>query len=110
MDNYEELKRKKLEEYKKRLQEQLEAQQEEQARQAQIDEILNTILTPDAKSRLANIRLANPKKADKVISVLVYLYQSGRLAKKINDEELKKILIKISETSRKDTNIKIIHK
>ena len=110
MDDYEELRRKKLEEYKKKLQEQLQAQQEEQARQAQIDEILSAILTPDAKARLANIRLANPRAADKVISMLVYLYQSGRLAKKINDEELKKVLIKISEASRKNTNIKIIHK
>ncbi len=109
MDDYEEIRRRKLEEYQRRLQEKAEEESELAARQAQIDAIISAVLEPDARSRLANVRLANPKLAEKVIATLVYLYQAGRLTRKVTDKELKAILLKLSQ-SKRDTNIKILRK
>ena len=56
-----------------------QAAQEEQARrmEAQKQNALRQFLTPEARQRLANIRLANPQMADSVEMQLIQLAQRG---------------------------------
>ncbi len=110
MDDLDEIRARKLQEYQRRLQEQAELERQREMQEMQINAILSKILTPDAKARLSNVRLANPRLAERVTATLVYLYQSGRVARKITDVELKKILLKLTESNRRDTNIRIVRK
>ncbi len=99
-EDLEEIRRRKLEEYQKRLQaRQLEEQQRE-ALELQKRAILRKILDPDARTRLANVRLVNPGLAEQVEYTLIALYQSGRLARRVTDAELKKILERLSSRKR----------
>ena len=89
-------------------QQQAAAQQqaaEDQRRQMEIQKqaILRQILTPDARDRLANIRIANPQMAESVEIQLIQLAQSGRLQGVINDAMLRDILRKVAPTHREIT-------
>ena len=89
-------------------QQQAAAQQqaaEDQRRQMEIQKqaILRQILTPDARDRLANIRVANPQMAESVEIQLIQLAQSGRLQGVIYDAMLRDILRKGAPTHRETT-------
>ena len=89
-------------------QQQAAAQQqaaEDQRRQMEIQKqaILRQILTPDARDRLANIRVANPQMAESVEIQLIQRAQSGRLQGVINDAMLRDILRKVAPTHREIT-------
>jgi len=66
--------------------------------------ILRSILTPKAKERLGNIKIARPEMAESIENQLIALAQSGRLKNEINDEQLRMLL---SEMIPKKRDIKI---
>ncbi len=82
-----------------------QAAQEEQARRIEMQKqnALRQILTPEARQRLTNIRLANPQMADSVEMQLIQLAQSGRLQGIIDDTMLKNILGQITPQHREIT-------
>lgn len=96
-----------LEELKKRKMLEIQAKLQEQQRQEALREqleyqkrmILQKILTPEARSRLANIRTAKPEFAEQLELQLLQLAQSGRVPK-ITDAQLKRILDRIVSTRR----------
>ncbi len=80
------------------------AQQEQAARyEAQRQSALRQILTPEARDRLANVRLANPQTADLVENQLIQLAQSGRLGGVVDDSMLRSILAQVSPQKREIT-------
>ena len=85
-------------------QQQMQHQAQEEQVATQIKGIIHQILTPEARDRLGNIRLARPEFARQVEILLIQLYQSGQLPKKLTDEKLKEILTKI-HGKKKDTKI-----
>jgi programmed cell death protein 5 len=94
------IRKRKLAELQQRLQE--ERIVEEQAMQidAQKRKILMGILTPEARNRLANIKLARPEFAAQVENLLIQIAQGGSLTERITDQQLKEILLKISKKKR----------
>jgi len=68
--------------------------------EAQIRIIIKKILTPKARERLANIRIARPDFARQIEILLIQLYQTGRLPKQITDEQLKEMLEKLRSKKR----------
>ena len=108
MDDLEEIRRRKLMELQAQRQREIEElqRQEELRRQieAQKKAILRAILEPEAKERLARIRLAHPEVAEAVENQLIALAQSGRINQKISDELLKEIL-KRAMPKKRETRI-----
>ncbi len=107
-DELEQLRKKRLQD----LQQQQNAEEsieDQQAQEKQFEEqkkmILRSILTNDAKERLANIKLARPKAGEQIENQLIMLAQSGRLRQKITDAQLRELLTKIMPKKR-DINIK----
>lgn len=62
--------------------------------------ILRSILTPKAKERLGNIKIARPEMAESIENQLIALAQSGRLKNEINDEQLRMLLLEIIPKKR----------
>jgi programmed cell death protein 5 len=76
--------------------------QEELRRQYDVQKklALQQILTPDARSRLANIRAAKPEFAEQIEIQLIQLAQSGRISSQITDAQLKEILRRVQDRKR----------
>ena len=99
-EDIEELRRKKMLELQARA---AEAQrQEELRRQYEVQKklALQQILTPEARSRLANIRAAKPEFAEQIELQLIQLAQSGRISAQITDAQLKEILRRVQDRKR----------
>ena len=97
------LRQKKMAELQQQAQQQ--AAQEEKAKQFEMQKqsVLRQILTPEARDRLANIKLANPQMAEGVEMQLIQLAQSGRLRGVIDDAMLRNILAQIAPQKREIT-------
>ena len=97
------LRQKRMAEMQQNSHQQAEAQ--ERARQMEIQKqaMLRQILTPEARDRLANVRVANPEMANMVEMQLIQLAQSGRLGGMITDAMLRDILVKITPQRREIT-------
>jgi programmed cell death protein 5 len=67
---------------------------------AQKKAVMRKILSPEARERMANLRLARPDVADSVEQQLIMLAQSGRLKEVVSDELLKQILEKVIPQKR----------
>lgn len=86
----------------------LQAQYEEQQRQAELRRqfeiqkraIISQILTPEARSRLANIRAVKPEFAEQLEIQLMQLAQAGRIGAQITDSQLKEILDRLQSRKR----------
>ncbi|RLF49481.1 MAG: DNA-binding protein [Thermoplasmata archaeon] len=99
---------KELEEIRKRKLMQLKAMieqkkiQEEQERivEEQIRDIMRKVMTPEARERLARIRLVRPEVAALVEQQILMLVQTGRLKRVIDDNTLKLLLDKIASEKR----------
>jgi len=88
------------EDAKQRYLQQMKDQQEKMRAESEFDSALRKLLTPEAKSRLANVRMVNPELHAKAVQALVYFARSGKLADKITDAQLKEILSKMTENKR----------
>jgi programmed cell death protein 5 len=96
LSDIEELRRKRMQELQKQAASQQAASQEqEQARRefdAQKKQAMMQILTPEARGRLANLRLTKPELVDQIELQLIQLAQMGRVKSKITDDQLKELL------------------
>ncbi|MCL2142926.1 MAG: DNA-binding protein [Methanomassiliicoccaceae archaeon] len=84
---------------------QQQAEAKERAKQMEIQKqaMLRQILTPEARDRLSNVRVANPEMANMVEVQLIQLAQSGRLAGMITDTMLRDILMRVAPQRREIT-------
>ncbi|KAK4162488.1 PDCD5-related protein [Cladorrhinum sp. PSN259] len=73
-------------------------QQESDARQA----ILNQILHPEAADRLGRIRLVKESRATDVENRLIMLAQTGQLRSKVTEEQLKELLNAVADTKEEE--------
>ncbi|MEW5936864.1 MAG: DNA-binding protein [Candidatus Thermoplasmatota archaeon] len=102
-----EIRRRKLEAIRQRQQEAVDAEQQRAALEAQKQLVLRQILTPEARERLARVKIAHPETGYEVEQQLIMLAQSGRLAKVIDDEMLQQILARLIPQRRE---IKIVRR
>ncbi|MDI9618013.1 DNA-binding protein [Methanothermobacter sp.] len=104
MTDLEEIRRKKMLELQQRAQQQaMETEAQEQMRQQlemQKKQIMMQILTPEARSRLANLRLTRPEFVEQIELQLIQLAQMGRVRSKITDKQLKELLKRVSGKKR----------
>jgi programmed cell death protein 5 len=82
------------------------AMQQEQA-QAEMDAkkqaVLRQILTPEARDRLTSLRLSRKELVEQIEYQLITLAQSGRLQSKIDDAQLKHLLVQMQPKKRETT-------
>lgn len=100
MSDIEELRRKRMQELQKRAAESETQEQMRQEFEVQKKQVIMQILTPEARSRLANLRLTKPEFVEQIELQLIQLAQMGRVQSKITDEQLKELLKKLSGKKR----------
>ncbi|MBS7649615.1 MAG: DNA-binding protein [Candidatus Bathyarchaeia archaeon] len=103
LDGEEELeairRRKMLELQQKILQEQEAAEAQKQV-EMQKQAMLRRILTPEARQRLANLKMVKPEFASQLEAQLIQIAQQGRINTPIDDEQLKEILRRLQAGKR----------
>jgi programmed cell death protein 5 len=104
MSDLEDLRRKRMEDLQKQAMasenQQIQQQQMQQEMEMQKKQIMMQILTPEARSRLANIRLTKPEFVDQIELQLIQLVQSGGVQNKITEKQLKDLLKRLSGQKR----------
>jgi len=103
VEDEEELRRRKLLELQARFEDQRRQEEARRQYEAQKKLAIQQILTPEARSRLANIRAAKPEFAEQIELQLIQLAQSGRLTSQITDTQLREILKRLQQRKRKIT-------
>ena len=96
----EEIRRRKMLELQRQREYQAAASRQAEAVEAQRQNILRGILTPEARERLGRVKMAYPDVAGQVEDRLIMLAQSGRLNEMIDDPTLKDILSRLVPQKR----------
>ncbi len=99
-EELEELRKRRLSAMQRRAsEEQKDVQAEEQMEQEK-QALLRSILSPDARQRLANLKMIKPEFTSQLELQLIQLAQQGRVPIPMSDEQLKKILIQLQSRKR----------
>ena len=102
-EELEELRRKRLSSLQRQVTDEQNKAQVEQQLEAQKQALLRSILSPEARQRLANLKMVRPEFTAQLELQLIQLAQQGRLSVPMSDEQLKKILIQLQGRKRETT-------
>ncbi|NHV98615.1 MAG: DNA-binding protein [Thaumarchaeota archaeon] len=90
-----------LEQRRRQMEKDLEESKRRQEEQTVIKTLSRIVFTPEARSRLNNLRLVKPQLAEQVEKYLIALAQQGKLKIPVEDEYLKEILERIYLSSKR---------
>ena len=105
-EELERLKQQRMLELQAQQQQQEQIQQAQQEAEAKKEALLRQILTPEARQRLARVRMVRPDFGAQLELQLLQAAQSGRVRLPIDDETLKRLLTQV-QTQQSKRDIKI---
>ncbi|MDT7885767.1 MAG: DNA-binding protein [Thermoproteota archaeon] len=94
----EEIRRRKLEEYRKRLEESYDEERKRREFELKKEEILRKILTPEARNRINTVKLVKPELINQLELQLMQLALAGKIKEPLTDEQIKELLRSIQTT------------
>ena len=104
-EELEALKKRRMLELQQRMVEEQKQSQAQQQLEGQKQALLRRILTPEARSRLTNLKMVKPEFTQQLELQLIQLAQQGRINIPITDEQLKELLVKL-QSGRRDYKIR----
>ena len=99
-DELEVLRQRKMQELQVQAQQQAAVQEQQKRLDAEKQMLMRQLLTPEARERLANLRMTRPDVVESVENQLIMLVQSGRITQQIDDYTLRQILRKVMPQKR----------
>ena len=102
-EELQELRKRKLSALQRRMTDEEKNGQAEQQMEQQKQTLLRSILTPEARQRMANLKMVRPEFIDQLELQLIQLAQQGKVQIPLGDEQLKKILIQLQGRKRETT-------
>ena len=100
-EELERLKAQRMAELQARQQQSAEQQRVAAEAEAQKQSLMRRLLTPEARQRLANIKLVRPEFSQQLELELVQLAQTGKVTLPITDGQLKRLLTQIEGQQKK---------
>jgi programmed cell death protein 5 len=104
-EELEALRKKRMLELQQRIAAEQKQAQAHQQLELQKQALLRRILTPEARSRLTNLKMVKPEFTEQLELQLIQLAQQGRIAIPITDEQLKELLVRL-QSGRRDYKIR----
>lgn len=104
-EELEDLRRRKLSALQRQMSDEQKSMQADQQLEQQKQALLRSILSPEARQRLTNLKMVKPEFTAQLELQLIQLAQQGKLPVPLPDEQLKKILIQLQGRKR-DTKIR----
>ena len=102
-EELEELRRRKLSALQRQASDEQRSSQMEQQLEQQKQALLRNILSPEARQRLANLKMVKPEFTNQLELQLIQLAQQGKIPIPLADEQLKKILTQLQSRKRETT-------
>ena len=99
-EELEALRKRRMLELQQGLSQEQEQTQAEKQIEAQKQALLRRILTPEARQRLANLKMVRPEFSSQIEIQLIQIAQQGRVTLPIDDDQLKQILMRLQGTRR----------
>jgi programmed cell death protein 5 len=99
-EELEALRKKKLQELQMQSQQQEVLEEQHRHIEAQRQAIMRQILTPQARERLGRLKIARPELVQNIEDQLIALARSGRVVGQIDDNDLRKLLGKLTPKKR----------
>ena len=106
-EELEELRRRRLLEIQRRLEQEQTETQARQQLELQKQALLRKILTPEAGQRLTNLKMVRPEFVSQLELQLIQIAQQGKVNLPINDNQLKEILRQL-QSDRREIRIRRI--
>ena len=104
-EELEALRKRRMLELQQRMAEEQKQAQAQQQIESQKQALIRRILTPEARSRLTNLKMVKPEFTQQLELQLIQLAQQGRLNLPITDEQLKELLVRL-QSGRRDYKIR----
>ena len=101
------IRRRKLAEYQRAMADEQSRVQAREQIELQKQALLRQIFTPEARQRLANIRMVRPEFAEQLELQFIQLTQTGKIRNQITDEQLKAALARL-QSQKKEIRIRRI--
>lgn len=102
-EELEELRKRRLSGLQRQFSEEQRSAQAEQQLEQQKQALLRSILSPEARQRLTNLKMVRPDFTAQLELQLIQLAQQGKIPVPLADEQLKKILIQLQGRKRETT-------
>lgn len=99
-EELEALRKRRMLELQQRMVEEQKQSQAQQQLEGQKQALIRRILTPEARSRLTNLKMVKPEFTQQLELQLIQLAQQGRIAIPITDEQLKELLVRLQSGRR----------
>lgn len=94
-EELEELRRRKLSALQRQASEEQQQARMQQQLEMQKQALLRNILSPEARQRLANLKMIKPDFTDQLELQLIQLAQQGKIPIPLSDAQLKQILVQL---------------
>lgn len=96
------------------MQAQMQQAQQKAAEKAEMDEakaaMIHSMLAPDARERLSNIKLAKPERGEKLEMLIIQAVQAGKFQGKVTDAMLVDLVEQVTKKETDELKVEIKHK
>jgi programmed cell death protein 5 len=99
-DELGELRRKRMSALQKQMTDEQRQVQAQQRLEAQKEDLLRSILSPEARQRLTNLKMIKLEFTEQLELQLIQLAQAGKLPIPLTDEQLKQVLVQLQGRKR----------
>lgn len=99
-EELEELRRRKLSALRQQVSDEQRSTQMQQQLEQQKQALLRSMLSPEARQRLTNLKMIKPEFTEQLELQLIQLAQQGKIPVPLSDEHLRRILMQLQSTKR----------